>query len=77
MDIVPVAIPYGFGGIMAAMSIKKKDPGLVISIPLREEYLMQPSQASVIRSPPILGSGEVISLADDQAAGSAASSRND
>ena len=45
MDIVFVAIPHEFGGSMAAMSIKKKDPGLAISISLREEYLTQPSQA--------------------------------
>jgi hypothetical protein len=57
MDIVFVAIPHEFGGSMAAMPIKKKDPWLAISISLREEYLMQPSQANVIGCPPILRSG--------------------
>jgi hypothetical protein len=42
--------------LVVAMSIKK-DPRIAISISLKEEYLMQSSQANVIRSPLILRSG--------------------
>jgi len=51
MDIVLVVIPNEIGGRMSI----KKDPGLAISISLKEVYLMQPSQAS--GSLPILRSG--------------------
>jgi len=52
---------------MAAMSIKKKDLWLAISIWLRKEYLMQPSQANVIAVHPF--SEVVLSLSNVQARG--------